>query len=313
MLLHPDPRRVLVIGFGIGITASTAARFTTGSLDCIEICPAVAQAADYFSRYNDNVLYDPRVSLIKGDGRNYLLLTRDKYDVISCDPTHPLLGCGTLYTREFFELCRRRLNPGGVVCQYLPLHKISLSDFEAILRTFHDVFPNASLWIGFSHAVMAGRVEPGSIDYASLARQFARPAVRSTLAQVNLGTPAELLGCLILDKVAVGRFVLGSRINTDRHPVVEFSGPRSLSRPTWSENMSALLNFRSDPALAITNIPPETLATVRMIQGAKSFLYRGMAKQELGLFKEAFDEYSAGLQLNPQDVELRMMIDRVLR
>ncbi len=311
MLLHPNPRHVLVIGFGIGITAATVAQFDADRIDCVEICPAVAEAAAYFAPYNQNVLRNANVNLIKGDGRNYLLLTKEKYDVISCDPTHPLLGCGGLYTKEYFELCRKRLSPGGVVCQYLPLHKLALVDFEAILRTFSEVFPNTSVWIGISHGVLAGQVDDSPLDFATLAGRLVRPRVRRVLEPVNLATPYDFLASFMMDRKTVAKFVADAKVNSDDRPFVEFSGSRSLGKETWTENMIALLNFRHDVSTITSSTTPQQVALLQTYQSAKFCMYQGLIEQNRGLTGSAVESFYRGLQFNPADTELGLMLDRV--
>ena len=310
LLLHQNPQKVLVIGFGIGITTATAVQFDVRQIDCVEICPAVAEAAAYFAAYNQNVLRNPKVNLIKGDGRNYLLLTKEKYDVISCDPTHPLLGSGALYTKEYFALCRQRLNPGGVVCQYLPLHKLSLADFEAILRAFHEIFPNCSVWLGISHGVLAGQVDDTFLDFTALAGHLARPRVKRVLEPVNLATPYDFLGSFIMDSKSVAKFVAGAKVNSDDRPSVEFSGSRSLGKETWTENMIALFNFRRDPSAITCGATPEQIALIQTYQLAKFYMYQGLIQQNRGLMRSAVENFYGGLRINPSDKELALMLER---
>ena len=123
----------MIIGFGIGVTTSAVAQHPLENIDCVEICPGVKEAAPLFEKFNQKVWQNPKVNFIAGDGRNYLLLTKKKYDIISCDPVHPGLGSGSLYSKEYFELCKNLVKPGGVISQYLPLHKLTLDDLKNAL------------------------------------------------------------------------------------------------------------------------------------------------------------------------------------
>ncbi len=311
MLLHRNPKKVLVIGYGLGITASTISQFPIEKLDCIEICPSVIEAARYFIDFNQNVLQRPEARLIKGDGRNFLLLSPEKYDVISCDPTHPLLGSGSLYTREYFALCRQRLNPDGITCQYLPLHKTSLKSLEAIIRAFCEIFPNSTIWLAVSHGILLGQIERSPIDYKVLRERMENAKIKKTLESVNLVTPEELLSAFIMDQAAVKKFVNGSKANTDDFPFVEFSGSQSLGEETWSTNMTALLNFRSDVGNLITSIDEKKRENSRQWQKGKFLMYQGIVSIRRGLIREAFQDFYQGLNINPADQELRLIMESI--
>jgi spermidine synthase len=100
-----------------------------------------------FRDINHGVLHDPRVRVLLNDGRNVLLATREKYDAILSDSIHPVYaGNSTLYTKEYFELCRRHLEPGGVVSMWLPMYSLSEESYVAILRAFWEVFPDTAVW-----------------------------------------------------------------------------------------------------------------------------------------------------------------------
>jgi hypothetical protein len=147
MLFHPSPRRALVICFGTGQTANAVRREGPVSLDIIELSPAVIRAAPLF-RSNEAVLDDPRTHLHLMDGRAWLRRTSARYDVVTLEPMAPYFaGTNALYSLEFYQLVARRLEPGGVVAQWLPVHIVTPDDAAAITRTFQEVFPQTWLWI----------------------------------------------------------------------------------------------------------------------------------------------------------------------
>ena len=120
VLLHPNPRDLLVIGLGSGVTAASAlASNEVVRADVLEISREVVDASSWFAHENAGVLQNPRVRLLVGDGRTHLLLSRRQYDVIVSEPSNPwMAGVAALFTREFFEAARARLKPGGVLCQW---------------------------------------------------------------------------------------------------------------------------------------------------------------------------------------------------
>ncbi len=308
ILLHRDPQDILVIGFGIGITTATIAQFNVDRIDCVEICPAVAEASRFFADYNQQVLRNPKVNLIEADGRNFLLLSKKRYDVISCDPTHPLLGCGSLYTKEYFTLCRAKMKPGGIVCQYLPLHKISLADFESIIKSFNEVFPNTTIWMALTHGIMLGRLDSAPIDYSVFSQRLDNNRLNPLFEFLNFSPPVQFLSTFIMDEATVLKFIKDAKINTDDLPMVEFSGSRSLNKETWSTNMMALLNFRCEPSSIVNNLDEENRLLLQQYQAGKYFMYRGLVNQSRGLINEAQQDFYQGISINPEDEELQLML-----
>ncbi len=148
-LLHARPRSVLVVGCGAGVTAGSFVHHP--SVERIVICeiePLIPRVvAQYFGNENYDVLSDPRVQVVYDDARHFILTTRERFDIITSDPIHPWVkGAATLYTREYFELCRRHLNPGGLATQWVPLYESSLAAVQSEFATFFDAFPNGTVW-----------------------------------------------------------------------------------------------------------------------------------------------------------------------
>src|SRR5439155_1641253 len=137
----------------------------------VEIVPEVAAAAGaHFGAWNAALLRRPDVQLVVDDGRRWLASTTERYDVVVSDlfiPWHA--GAGSLYAREMFETVARRLSPGGVFCQWLPLYQLTHEEFDAIARTFLVVFPEVSLWRNDFYpdrpvVGLVGRLAPGALD-----------------------------------------------------------------------------------------------------------------------------------------------------
>ena len=179
MLLHPAPRQVLVIGFGAGGTAWSLRRYAAlQRLDIVEFVPGVIRAARFFPEVNHGVLADPRLRVIIDDGRNFLLVTPQAYDVVSVDTLDPKhAGNGNLYTREFYELSKRVLKPGGIFVQWLPYHQVDNASLKMIARTFQHVYPHATMWLNRfkGYTLLLGTLEPLQIDMARLEAHFRTP------------------------------------------------------------------------------------------------------------------------------------------
>ena len=234
-------RDVLVIGFGIGVTTSAiAAHLEVESIECVELVPGLTEAAGYYQDLNHNVVDDPRLRVIAGDGRHYLKRTSKTYDLISCDPTHPILGSGNLYTREYFALCKEHLNPGGMVSQYLPLHKLRTEELMGIISTFHSEFPNCTVWLGHYHAVLLGSLDPIHIEFDRWSER-----VGAIGDDAHFYTdPYHLAATLILDGNAIAKLTTESEINSDDRSYTEFFAPACLDADNIYKNLRFLTQNR---------------------------------------------------------------------
>lgn len=218
LLLHPDPRAVLVIGLGSGISAGSVARHPIERLDVVEIEPAVVEASRFFAQDNGNVLGDRRVRLTIADGRNFLLTTRERYDVIASEPSNPWLsGVASLFSREFFQFARQRLRPGGFMLQWVHAYALLPEDLQMIVKTFRTVFPATSVWkVATGDFLLLGQTAPAPFDLNLLkARYEANPALRGDLAKIGISRWAGVLGYFVLDEKDVVRYSDGALLNTD--------------------------------------------------------------------------------------------------
>jgi spermidine synthase len=254
MLLHPGPRRVLVIGWGAGATAAAAAAHPIERLECVEIEPATWDAARFFPEFHDPLEHDPRFGIVFRDGRNHLLRSGQAFDLIISEPSNPwITGVSNLFTREFLETARARLAPGGLFAQWFHYYNLDPADLKVEIQTFLAVFAHASLWLvppvgpddGIkslsADMLLVGGREPQRIDWPRLERAFADaalgPELRSTLVmQDPLGLAATwTMGRPELERFAEDRraFPRGTPLNTDDQPYLEFVAPRrTVVRPS---------------------------------------------------------------------------------
>jgi len=245
-LFHPEPQSVLVVGFGAGITAGSFV--THPSVERIVICeiePLIPPVSSrYFNPQNYNVLNDQRTEIHYDDARHFILTTEEKFDIITSDPIHPWVkGAASLYSKEYLELCRRRLNPGGIVTQWVPLYE---SDFETVrseFATFFEVFPNATIWNsdvtnrGYD-VVLVGQAEPGAIDIDRLAERLRRGDhdwVAASLAEVGLGSAFGLLATYAGRDNELRPWLEGAQINRDLNMRLQYLAGWGLNfnHPDW--------------------------------------------------------------------------------
>jgi spermidine synthase len=227
-LAHPNPKSVLIVGFGAGVTAGTFVLYP--SIERIVICeiePLIPQVvSQYFSNENNNVLKDPRVQVVYDDVRHYILTTNEKFDIITSDPIHPWVkGSAALYTREYFGLVRGHLNPGGVVTQWVPLYESGRRTIQSEIATFFDVFPSATLWsTNISETapdlVMMGSENPLQVNLDDLNLRLYRPEylpVARSLQEVGFRSTIELFSTYLGRAPELRTWVAGAEINRDRN------------------------------------------------------------------------------------------------
>jgi spermidine synthase len=246
LLLPQMPSTALVIGLGSGTTLGAIELYPLKSIDCVEIEPAVVEAARlYFADVNRNGLADPRLRLIIADGRNFVAAGSSRYDVITSEPSNLwMAGCSNLFTYEFFKSARKRLSPNGMMCQWIHLYQISANDIRIFMRTFQAVFPHVSLWIDGPDMLALGSPRPILIDPRLLALRLAEPPVFGQLNPSNLGTPHQFLPLFAAGDLMARRFADGAPLNTDDHPILEFSAPRSLLEVRFRQIVRDLLTGR---------------------------------------------------------------------
>lgn len=231
MLAHPAPRRILNICFGVGNSLSSVTQYPVERVDAVELSPGVAHAAPFFRRTNRDVLADPRVHLRIQDGRNFLLASSARYDVIRLDPPElHTAGIVNLYTREFFELARDHLATGGVFSIWVNIAYTPERELKMILRTAAEAFPYVSVWHSpyLYSWVINGSVAPRPPDLELLVRHFDDPRVRSDLASVGIDDPLEFLSYFVMAGDEVVEFADGVPVITDDRTQLDFSVPRSV-------------------------------------------------------------------------------------
>jgi spermidine synthase len=148
MFLHPNPQRAMVVGLGCGATAAAVLRHPGVTADVAEISPEMVEAARYFEAVNDHVLDNPHMRLSVMDAREFLLLTRERYDVIVSEPTNLWIpGVATLFTRDFYGTVREHLRPGGIFVQWMQLYAADRNMVASVVSTVSESFPYVSAWL----------------------------------------------------------------------------------------------------------------------------------------------------------------------
>lgn len=298
-----EAREVLVVGFGIGVTTSAiAAHPSVERIDCVELVPGLRTAANLYRDLNHDVTRDPRLNLMAGDGRHFLATTDRTYDLISCDPTHPILGSGSLYTTDYFELCRDHLNPGGMVSQYLPLHKLGDREFLGLIATFGAVFPHCTVWLGQYHAVLIGSLEPQSVAFDDWSTRVAALGFDRHFYL----EPHHLAATLVLDDGAVARLVDTHPLNTDDRSYTEFFRPACLDGANLVGNLREL-HRRRVPVTTVFHDVPDPALLDRFVQG-NELMTEALAHKLAGEDRQGYAALQQAMAVNPEDQEFPFLV-----
>jgi spermidine synthase len=251
MLLHPDPERVLVVGLGSSETlASTLQHPAAREVDCIEISPAVVEAAGRFFQREQRPLEDPRVHLRIGDGRVHMAMTDERYDVIVSQPGNPwMAGASALFTREYFEQMRQRLAPGGVVSVWVQGFSASPESVNALIGTFTSVFEHADLWETrvLGDYILTGYDEPRDFDLLAIDQRMREPGVARGLGWQHIEDAADLVGYFVADGGAVRGLPGADEVNVDDHNFLETRLQRELLLRREADVLATITAVRVDP------------------------------------------------------------------
>jgi Spermidine synthase len=221
-------RSALTIAFGGGITFGSACQVNSlRYIKCSEICKDVLDAAGYFADFNHDVIATNRGDIIVEDGRRFVEKSHKKYDVIICDLTHPSLSDSwVLFTKEFYGACAAKLNAGGVMAQWVPIHGLPLSDYKVILRTFSRTFKEVSLFYVNNYTILLGSASPITLSSQALKALLENPVVSNDLKNVNLSTLKDIEHMCLMDSRNVRNYAGKGEIATEDFSPVQFSQKR---------------------------------------------------------------------------------------
>lgn len=309
-LMHPDAHNAVVVGLGGGMTAGTLLLHDSlRSVDCIELTPEIKQGTEFFAKENYEVLENPRFHLTIEDGKNYMLIADKKYDCITSDPIHPIIaGNSSLYSVNYFRLCRKRLADSGVICHWLPFHSISREHYSMIIRSFIDVFPHASLWYAGEYTMLLGTPEKLRIDFADLKKRLADPEVKESLEEYGLDNALEFINCFMMGEDALADCVKGVPQNDDSRAIVEFLGPRRAS--LRSPGGLALFKDRRESALQYcTRVTAQDSSAFPACFQAKTCSLMGQfAGWEKQPAEIQFEAYHKSLEISPDNKNTKRLI-----
>jgi spermidine synthase len=307
LLLNPDAKRGAVIGLGTGMTAGAVAAFPLQEIEVLEIEPAMKEAAVFFNEKNGKVLEDPRVRLIATDGRNYIVGTPNRYDVIASEPSNPwIAGIANLYTREFYEVVKSKLTDDGVFAQWFHNYSTSPDDFRMVFRTFGEAFPHVTLWImKESDFLLVGSKQEQVFEYPKLREVFEQnPALKAGLKSLGLTDVYSVLGFYQMGRKELMEFADGADLNTDDGAQLEFSAPKNVRRATSQLNSRLLQPFLVEAPWLHSSPPPVP------IPQAHFYLAQAYAVRDQN--SKALEEIDKAIEADPSEADFYVLKTKIL-
>lgn len=253
-----NPRSVLVIGCGAGVTAgAVSVDPAVERVTIAEIEPLVPRVArDYFGSVNHAVIDSPKTRLVIDDARHFLQTTDETFDAITSDPLDPWVkGSAALYTREFFQLARRRLNAGGVMTLFVQLYDSDVETVKSELATFFEVFPEATVWAnvheGFvEDMVLLGPVDSVWFDLDALEARWRRPEfapVARSLREIEIYGPIDLFGNYAGRAADLRPWLADASLNLDRNLRLQYLAGLAIDRRDSGRIYSQIAAYRRFP------------------------------------------------------------------
>ncbi len=276
-LVPQHPRSVLVIGCGAGVTAGAVSISPlVERVTIAEIEPLVPQvAAKYFGEFNYNVIRNPKVHVQIDDARHFLGTTTEKFDAITSDPFDPWVkGAANLYTKEFWELAKSHLNPGGVVTVFVQLYESGTPAVKSEVATFLEAFPNGIVWANNYNGegydvVLMGRPETTKIDVDSMQARLSSPqfaVVSQSLREIGINSAIDLLGTYTAQAPQLKDWLSDAQLNLDKNLRLQYLAGLGLNKYEQAEIYAGMAKNRSYPEDLFTGSPP-ALAALRAAIG----------------------------------------------
>jgi spermidine synthase len=219
--LHPQPRSALLISYGAGNTAQALLSDPQlAQLTVVDLSPEMLSASPLLHGDRDPLL-DPRVRVVREDGRHFLRTRREQFDVITAEPPPPsIAGVVNLYTREYFLALAARLAPGGLASYWLPVMQFRVEGAKAVVAAFCDAFPDCTLWAGTKRdwILMGGRDFKHRPGTRELGRLWRDPLAAQRLVANGLEHPAQLGASFLADAAQLRQWARNTPPVTDDQP-----------------------------------------------------------------------------------------------
>ena len=324
LLIHGNAKKVMQIGFGSGETSNAVLLHNVDKLDMVELSEEVLKTADiYFSDMNKGIIRNKRLNPIIMDGKNYAILTKEKYDVVINYPKYPTEGaCASLYTKDHFLTLSKKINENGVVSTWVPLN-LTNNDFRMILETFQSVFPYSYFWnVSNStnkHGILIGTQNRLRLDYNRFVEMMSDEKVKEDLVEVNLSNPVALLDGFLLNEKDIEALTRYALMNTDNKPLLEFSKDILLTDRIENEmeNISEILKFRKIIFPYLVNVGSDEddknriRTELEKYSEASKYVIVGHLAGIEGIPGIRSQGYYEALKINPDDLNAKYLLEEI--
>ncbi len=230
MMMKPDSKDVFCLGMGSGVSAGTTLGYPIQNLTVADNCAPVLRAVTLFAPWNHALMNDKRTHIYHEDARTVLALSPQKYDVIISEPSNPwMVGIGSVFSRQFYQIAASRLKPGGIMSQWLFTYEMNDEMLNLIIRTFHSAFPAMEIWdVNEGDIVLLGSDRPWKSDPGVYQRSFELDGPRRDLASIGITSPATIWARQFASQRTAFALPGPGRIQTDNRPILEYEAPRGL-------------------------------------------------------------------------------------
>lgn len=312
VLFHRNPKNICGIAFGTGQTFGTCLLYPIEQITSVEIDAEIIEACrGRFTRENYGILEDPRSTIVIDDGRFFLAGTRDRFDIVTAEPLQPYTrGTVSLYSYEFYEDCKRTLDPGGIVTQWLPVYNSGVADTWSMIRTFVEAFDHVLLFLNGNDGILLGSDSEMRINPSNPLPDMAL----SDLKRIDNGNIYALTGNFICSRGALLKASEGFPVITDDKPTLEFTAPIS----HWAEDTTAEVEMRSH-FLELTE-PIDSLftgevdwETARKFNTSRKLINRGFYEERTGNITGAHKLYEQAFRDNPDDIRAKRSLLNFMR
>ena len=275
-MFHPNPKSVLGIGFGAGVSAGTFPRYP--GIEHITVCeiePVIPPTSTkYFGKQNYEVYLNPKTRVVFDDARHYLLTTTDKYDIIASDPLDVFAkGTAAIYSKEYFDSVKAHLNPGGLFTLYVPLYESDVRTVKSELATFFEAFPHSTIWANTVNGqgydmVFMGHLEQPTIDIDEMQARLDRPdyaLVKQSLDEIGVHSIIDLLSNYAGQNADLSAWSAGAEINRDIDLRLQYLGGWGINSTLEDAIYRQILRHRQMPRTLFAGMPEHVNSLLQAI------------------------------------------------
>ncbi len=332
MLFHPNPKSALVIGQGSGITLGAVEQFPLDEINLVEISPAVIEGSRFFDPFNHKALNDKRLTVLLEDGRNHIALSTNTYDVIVSEPSNPWIsGVGALFTVDFFELLKNRLNPGGLACVWVHTN-MSPNNFKSIIHSFTKKFSYVTMWesIAGDDYLLIGSEKEYGLSFEKTKKYLSDGVAGKDLANIGIKNVPDLMSLMIMSRDKLVDFSSNVALHTDDNSLLEFNSPEYVykdERDVLVRQLKPFIRLESS-FVKFENTPPDIQAQIinrlsklersesqikeiRRKAQITTLLETAEAAFNVGDITQALSTYKEVLLLEPQHVLAHMNMGNI--